>query len=213
MPRWFTTSLLASLVLSPPLLAQTASRAAAASTVYELAAEGNEARFVVREQLVGATLPNDAIGATRAITGQIVLDANGRLARSASRIVVRLDSLKSDQERRDRFIKRRTLVTDSFPTAELVPTELRGLPERLPAAGSLTFTLLGELTVHGVTRPTVWNVTATVNDGAIRGRATTNVKFGDFGMERPRVAVVLSVVDDIRLEFDFHFIEESEVRR
>jgi polyisoprenoid-binding protein YceI len=171
-----------------------------------LAAEGSEARFIVREQLAGATLPNDAIGSTRAITGAIVLDRSGKVDRAASRIVVALDSLRSDQERRDRYIKRRTLVTDSFPTAEFVPTELQGFPATLPPAGALTFSILGDLTVHGVTRPVRWDVEATVEGGVLSGKATTHVQFGDFGMERPRVAIVLSVVDDIKLEFDFRFV-------
>jgi polyisoprenoid-binding protein YceI len=175
---------------------------------YELT-QGSEARFVVREQLAGATLPNDAVGTTTAISGAIVLDQSGKVDRAASRIVVTLDSLKSDQERRDRYIKRRTLVTDSFPTAELVPTLLQGFPEKLPASGSFTFSVLGDLTVHGVTKPTVWDVRASVSGGVISGRATTHLKFGDFGMTRPRVMVVLSVEDDIKLEFDFRFVPDT----
>ena len=73
-----------------------------------LAAQGNEARFIVREQLAGAELPNDAIGVTRAITGGITLDARGRVDSSASRISVDLTTLTSDRARRDNFIKRRT---------------------------------------------------------------------------------------------------------
>jgi polyisoprenoid-binding protein YceI len=174
-----------------------------------LAAQGNEARFIVREQLAGAELPNDAIGVTRAITGGITLDARGRVDSSASRISVDLTTLTSDRARRDNFIKRRTLVTDSFPTAELVVTGIRGLPATLPASGTMTLVLNGHLTIHGVTRPSTWDVTARVEGESILGLAVTRIKFGDFGMTQPRVAVVLSVVDDIRLEYDFHFVREA----
>jgi len=174
-----------------------------------LAAQGNEARFIVREQLAGAELPNDAIGVTRAITGGITLDARGRVDSSASRISVDLTTLTSDRARRDNFIKRRTLVTDSFPTAELVVTGIRGLPATLPASGTMTLVLTGHLTIHGVTRPSTWDVTARVEGESILGLAVTRIKFGDFGMTQPRVAVVLSVVDDIRLEYDFHFVREA----
>jgi hypothetical protein len=34
----------------------------------------------------------------------------------------------------------------------------------------------------------------------LTGTATTSFKFGDYGMEPPRVPMVLSVVDEIRLE-------------
>ncbi|HEY9517922.1 MAG TPA: YceI family protein [Gemmatimonadales bacterium] len=174
-----------------------------------LAAQGNEARFIVREQLAGAELPNDAIGVTRAITGGITLDARGRVDSSASRISVDLTTLTSDRARRDNFIKRRTLVTDSFPTAELVVTGIRGLPATLPASGTMTLVLTGHLTIHGVTRPSTWDVTARVEGESILGLAVTRIKFGDFGMTQPRVAIVLSVVDDIRLEYDFHFVREA----
>lgn len=177
---------------------------------YTLAPAGNEARFIVREQLAGAELPNDAIGRTRSITGGIVLDAKGAVDRSASRITVDLTTLTSDEDRRDRFIKRRTIVTDSFPTAELVVTALRGLPAALPADATLSLTLLGELTIHGVTKPTSWEVQLSVRGGELSGRATTRIRFGDFGMEQPRVAVVLSVVDDIKLEFDFRFLKDDD---
>ncbi len=193
-------------LMSPVTLQAQATAKPATGTRYLLAPEGNEARFIVREQLAGATLPNDAVGSTRAISGAIVLDKSGRVDRSVSRIVVVLDSLKSDQDRRDRYIKRRTLVTDSFPTADFVPTELRGFPAKLPASGPITFAILGDLTLHGVTRPVSWEATATVNGSTIAGRATTRLKFGDFGMERPRVMVVLSVEDDIKLEYDFRFV-------
>ncbi len=194
-------------VLTPLAVTAAQSSKARAPTParYTLAPE-SEARFVVREQLAGATLPNDAIGRTGAITGTIVLEAAGKVDRGASRIVVQLDSLKSDQARRDRYIKRRTLVTDSFPTAELVPIELRGFPAKLPASGAFTFSVIGDLTVHGVTKPTTWDVSATVAGGVVSGTASTHLQFADFGMDRPRVAIVLSVVDDIKLEFDFRFV-------
>jgi polyisoprenoid-binding protein YceI len=199
-------------ILGPGLLAgQVASREKAANqpapVLYELAPAGNEVRFIVREQLVGAELPNEAIGKTTAITGAVGFDAKGVLDPKASRFTVDLRTLTSDKDRRDRFIKRNTLVTDSFPNAELVVKELRGFPAKLPASGSFSFVLLGDLTVHGVTRPSSWEVTASVNGESLSGRATTHLRFGDFAMERPRVMVVLSVVDDIKLEFDFHFVK------
>jgi len=193
-------------VLAPPVGAQAAP---AAPTHLSLAAQGNEARFIVREQLAGAELPNDAVGVTSAITGGITLDARGMVDSSGSRISVDLTTLTSDRSRRDNFIKRRTIVTDSFPTAELVVTAIRGLPATLPASGTMTLVLTGNLTIHGVTRPSTWEVTARAEGESISGKAVTRIKFGDFGMTQPRVAIVLSVVDDIRLEYDFHFVREA----
>jgi polyisoprenoid-binding protein YceI len=174
-----------------------------------VAPTGNEARFKVREQLAELPLPNDAIGVTHGITGAIVLDANGRIVPAESRITVDLTALKSDRERRDGYIKRRTLETEQFPNAILEPTAVSGLPDPIPASGTMTFELAGNLTIHGVTRPSTWQVAATADHGALTGTASTRVKFEDFGMTPPRVAIVLSVQDDIGLEYDFHLVPDS----
>ena len=171
-----------------------------------LAPDGSEARYRVREQLADLTLPSEAVGVTHGVTGQIVLDERGRVVPAESKFTVDLTALKSDRDRRDGYIKHRTLQTDSFPSAVLVPRELKGAPNPLPTSGSFSFELAGDLTVHGVTKPTVWQVTAAAKDGGFTGTATTRVKFGDFGMTPPRVAVVLSVEDDIRLELQFHLV-------
>lgn len=49
-------------------------------------------------------------------------------------------------------------------------------------------------------REATWKATATRSGNEISGTATLTVRFGDFGMQPPRVAVVLSVEDEIRLE-------------
>lgn len=205
MSRVMTRLVLVGAVLPAALAAQGRQ---AGPVRFSVAASGNEARYVVREQLVGFELPNDAIGATSAITGGIVLSGRGGVDTAASRITIDLSTLKSDKDRRDGFIKRRTLVTDSFPHAVLQVTGITGLPAVLPTSGTVNLTVSGNLTVHGVTKPTTWTVAATVNGTAWTGKAHTNVKFGDFGMTQPRVPVVLSVVDDIRLEWDFTLVRE-----
>jgi len=168
---------------------------------------GNEARYRVQERLMGRDLDNDAVGATPAVTGAIVLDSAGRILPSESRFVVNVTGIKSDSDRRDGYVRRRLLQTDSFPTVELRPTAVRGLPAGLsianPPAGAHAFTLVGDLTVRGVTRPTTWQVRAEQKDGRVVGKATTSFAFADFQIAQPRVPIVLSVADTIRLEYDF----------
>lgn len=195
----------AALVLvAPPAAAQ-----ATAPVRLVLATEGNEARYRVREQLAGVDFPNDAIGATSAILGALVLDATGGVVSDGSRFVVDLTTLVSDRQRRDRYVKNRTLETDQYPTIEFKPTEQRGLPWPLPANGVFDFQLVGSLTLHGTTREATWDVHAEATVDGFSGTATTSFAFEDFGMERPRVAVVLSVEDTIKLEYDFHLVVSS----
>jgi polyisoprenoid-binding protein YceI len=121
---------------------------------------------------------------------------------SESKFVVNLASLKSDRSQRDNFIKRGVLQTDQYPTAVFVPTQVTGLPSTLPSSGIVSFKLTGDLTIRDVTKPVTWDVTANVQGNDVTGQATTNFKFEDFSLTQPKVPVVLSVEDNIKLELD-----------
>src|SRR5262245_8283618 len=86
-----------------------------AELVFIVAPNGNEARYRVREQLVGFDLPNDAVGVTKDVTGRIVVGRDGKIVRDSSRIVVQVTSLKSDKTRRDGFVQKNTLETAKYP--------------------------------------------------------------------------------------------------
>ena len=157
---------------------------------------------------MGKDLPNDAVGVTNAITGSILAYPDGRIVKDSSKIVIDVRTLKSDQSRRDGFLQRRTLETEKYPTVELVPTEIRGFSGKVPASGDVTFQLVGDLTVHGVTHPTVWNVTAHPDGQDFAGTATTSFTFKDISLDQPKVPVVLSVADTIKLEYDFRVTKQ-----
>lgn len=173
-----------------------------------VAAEGNEARYRVREQLARIDFPSDAVGKTSQIQGALEIESDGRVL-PGSRFIIDLASLQSDADRRDNYLRRRTLHTDSFPSAVFVPTEFHGVTFPLPASGELTFHLIGDMTVRGVTRPVTWEVTARLNAGAVEGQARTRFTFAEFQLDKPRVASVLSVEDDIRLEYDFRLVPRA----
>ena len=173
-----------------------------------LATSGNEARFVAHEKLVMNTIDNDAIGVTTAIAGTINLDAKGKVDPATSMFTIQLDSLKTDQSRRDRYFKGNTLETARFPTAVLVIKEIQGLPARLPASGTMNLTIVGDFTVHGVTRASSWTAVVTADPTGFTGTATTHVKFEDFNMTQPSVPVLARLDDDIKLEYAFHFVKQ-----
>ena len=173
-----------------------------------VAPEGNEARYRVKEQLAGFELPNDAVGKTAAVTGAVVFDEKGGVVASESEFVIDLTTLQSDQSRRDNFLRRNTLSTAEHPKAVFVPTAVQGLKFPLPASGEAKFQLLGNLTLRGVTRPVTWDVTARFANGAVTGGAQTRFTFAEFEIAKPRLARVLSVDDDIRLEYDFRLVPQ-----
>lgn len=173
-----------------------------------LAPTGNEARYRVREQLMGRDLPNDAVGETKTLAGSIAFDSNGKVIREASKFTVDASSFVSDQDRRDGYVRRRLLEADSYPSVTLVPTEITGVKLPLPTSGSAPITMKADLTVRGVTRPTIWSGTASFANGGVTGKAATAFTFDDIQLDQPRVPVLLSVADTIKLEIDFNLVQQ-----
>ena len=169
----------------------------------------SKASYHAHEQLVGRTLPSEAVGSTSSVSGSLVLAADGSILADQSNISVDLSKLQSDESRRDNFIKSSTLQTSRFPMATFIPREAQGLPSPLPTSGQATFQLVGDLTVHGVTRPATWQVTAQFGDGTVSGNATTSVNISDFGMSPPKAGPVLSIEDGLTLELAFTAAREA----
>ena len=126
-----------------------------------------------------------------------------------SKISVDLSKLQSDESRRDNFIKGNTLQTSRYPMATFVPTAVQGLPSPLPTSGQVTFQLLGDLTVHGVTKPVTWQVTAQFGDSTVTGDATSAINITEFGMSPPKAGPVLSIEDGLTLELAFTAARQS----
>jgi len=163
----------------------------------------SQASYHAREQLVGKSLPTPAVGTSKNVSGTLLLAPDGSILADQSQISVDLTGLQSDESRRDNFIKNDTLQTSRFPMATFVPNGTQGLAMPLPTSGDATFQLSGDLTVHGVTRPVTWQVTATFAGTTISGSATTDVKITDFGMTPPKAGPVLSIEDNLTLELAF----------
>lgn len=187
---------------TPGATATAAAQPAGGAIRFDIVPQESTATYRVREQLANVPLANDAVGTTGAVSGQITFRPDGTIVGEASKISVDLREIKSDRAQRDTFIKRNTLQTDQFPTAEFVPTQAIGLPSPLPASGEHSFKLTGRLTLHGVQKDSTWDVTARREGNKLTGAASTAFKFAEYDMTIPRVALVLSIVDEIRLEIN-----------
>ncbi len=188
---------------SQPTAAAQPSSGAAGVTEVRLTQE-SEARYRVREQLANLPAPNDAVGVTTEVSGSVFLNADGSLdTKQPSQLTVGLASLKSDSDRRDRYVRNNTLQTSQFPNAVFTVKEFQGLPTPLPTSGEHSFKMTGDLEVKDVSHTVTWDVTAAFTEESIDGMATTSITFDDFKMEKPRVSIVLSVQDTFSLEIDF----------
>lgn len=165
--------------------------------------DGSEALYRINEQLARRDLPNDAVGTTSDIEGQIVFSDDGTVDAEQSKITVGVRSLQSDSGRRDSYIQRNSLESNQYPEVTIAVTEIRGLSWPLPTSGEASFEMIGDLTIRDQTDTVTWETTATFTEGGVEGLAKTVVTFEQYGMTKPRVAIVLSVVDEIRLEINF----------
>jgi polyisoprenoid-binding protein YceI len=188
---------------------QTAKSATAAALRFVLSPTGNAARYRVRERLVGHDLPNDAIGETKALTGAIEFDSKGNVIPQSSKFVVDAATFVSDKDRRDGFVRGRLLDAQQYPSIVLMPRAVRGVGLPFPTSGTAPIEITGDLTVHGVTRPTIWKGSAKFQGRRVTGSAVTSFTFNDIQMEQPRVPVLLSVADTIRLEIDFDLVRQQ----
>ncbi len=183
--------------------AATASTSSVATSTWTIGS-ASKAVVSVREQLVGVSLPSDAVLTATGGAGTFGLKAVGTFSND-SKITFDLTTLSSDSRNRDDYVKQDTLNTRQFPKAEFVPTKTSGLTLPLASTGTFTFTLTGNLTIHGKTKEVNFNVVARRNGAELTATATLapTVKFGDFGMSAPSVPFrVVSVVDEIRIVVD-----------
>jgi polyisoprenoid-binding protein YceI len=174
-----------------------------AGTSLVIDASASHASYHAREQLVGRDLPSDAVGTSNDVSGAVVFNSDGSIDPSKSQVRVDLSKLTSDQSRRDGFVKSNTLETNQFPMATFTARDAAGLPSPLPSSGQANFQLSGDLTVHGVTKPVIWQVTAQFDPSGVTGSATTDVNISDFGMTPPKAGPVLSIQDTLTLELAF----------
>ena len=180
----------------------TSSGPGASSITYNVVPGKTQAQYSVREQLARLSLPSDAVGKTQQVSGSISINPDGIIDQTTSKIVVDLSTLQTDSGMRDNYVRRNVLHTDQYPTVVFVPTQVTGLASPLPQSGPVSFQLTGNLTIQNVTKPVTWDVTGTIQGDQATGTATTSFTFEDFNLTQPKVPVVLSVVDQIKLQLD-----------
>ena len=176
---------------------------AATSAVTVTFTSDSVARYRINEQLARLSLPTEAVGETQDIRGVVVLSADGFVEQDTSIVTIGLASLRSDEDRRDGYVSDNTLRTREFPDATVAVSELRGLPWPLPTSGEVSVELVTDTTIRVVTSPLEWDAVITFDGADAAGLAQAAFPFATFNLSRPRLAFILSVEDNIRLELDF----------
>jgi polyisoprenoid-binding protein YceI len=164
---------------------------------------GSQAGYRVREQLASLPAESDAVGRTDQVSGTITVSTDGSTSSvTAGSIQVDMTSITSDKTQRDNRLRSEGLQTDTYPTATFTVTQPVAIPAAAIAGTSSDVTLVGDLTIHGVTRSVQIPAQAQLSGGAIQVAGSISFPLSDYGMTAPNIGgFIVSIADQGTLEF------------
>ncbi len=181
-----------------------ASAAAADARLYRIIPAESEARYEIDELL--RDVPTHVVGRTDQVAGDIIVDFGNPSASQVGVIRINVRTLRTDEERRDRATRSRILQSaeDRFEFAEFAPRALEGLPAAIAVGDTVSFTIVGDLTVRDITAEARFEATVTiVADDRIEGSATATVSRQTYDLVIPSVPFVAGVSDEVLLGIEF----------
>ncbi len=172
------------------------------AVVFTLVQDETEARFTIGEILRGE--PQTVVGVTSEVSGAVFINFDDLAATKVGVITVQADTLRTDNNFRNRAIRDFILQTGRYPEIIFKPTAIEGLPAEVNVGDSFRFDLTGDLTIRDITQQVTFNVEVTAeSDTAIRGLARTTVLRQDFDLNIPSVPQVAGVEPQVILELEF----------
>jgi polyisoprenoid-binding protein YceI len=161
------------------------------------------ASYSVFENLVFQNKPNnDAIGTTHSVQGNFGIQTGASPLVGSMTIKVDLRTLQTDSSRRDSYVQN-TLGTDSYPDATFVSVSTQGLSGSYTDGQTVHFQLTGNLTMHGKTNKTVFDVQGKVVGKTITGKATSSIFMTDFGIQPPNLADIAISQNKVDISITF----------
>ena len=174
----------------------------AGSVLYRIDASQSEVRYEVGETIFRNNRFQTAIGRTKGVAGDVLVDFAQPANTQIGEIVIDVSQFTSDESRRDNYIRRTGLESSRYPYANFAPRAIEGLPAQVAVGDRVTFSISGDLTVKETTRPITWSVTLTLENGRLVGSASTEINMSDFGVG-PLQLPMLATEDLVKLFFDF----------
>ena len=100
---------------------------------------------------------NTAVGKTQSVQGSFFAGFTGTPTVTQTDIIVDLTTLQTDSSQRDGHVQD-YLETSQFPNAEFVSTNVKELPSTYTAGQTITYQMIGNLKLHGVTNAETFTV-------------------------------------------------------
>ncbi len=102
---------------------------------------------------------------------------------------------------RDRNVLSSTLDTSQYPSIEFDSTQLKDV-QIVPQGDAGDATVIGNLALHGVTRPISVPVEASLNpDGGFTAWGEFSFNYTDYGIKPPRLLFALPAGKEVKISF------------
>jgi polyisoprenoid-binding protein YceI len=169
--------------------------------VYEISQDESEVRFLIDEELRGA--PTLVVGVTNQVAGQLAANLQELSTTQVGVIQVNARTFVTDNDFRNNALRNRILLSDQYEFVTFTPTAVNNLPESAAVGETVTFEIVGDLTIRDVTQAVTFTVTATaVSEERLEVTATTEILRADYNLTIPQVPGVANVAENIILEFE-----------
>jgi polyisoprenoid-binding protein YceI len=161
---------------------------------------GSVARYKIGEQFARLPTPMTAVGETSGINGKVYFDPSGNISAShASIIVVDMESLESDESKRDNWVRRNGGIGSEISIKLM---KVSGHTWPLPDSGKMEVTIEGDMTISNVTKPVTWKGMLDMEGSNITGSISTVITWDQFSLSKPRLPFIIGVDDEIILELE-----------
>jgi polyisoprenoid-binding protein YceI len=170
---------------------------------YTIDSSSSSASYSVHENLIfGGVGSHTAVGKTQGVTGSFFLGTNGKVQLTQVDISVDLTRLQTDSLLRDGHVQD-YLDTSQFPDAVFTSTNVLGLPASYTSGQTISFQMIGNLKLHGVTNKETFTVSGKLVGNQVTGTASTTIFMTDFGITPPDLANIAVVDNKVVLTIDF----------
>ena len=197
--RWLTTGLVLALAGTP-------SWAQNATGLLHFRVNPTETKITAAVAEPMAMIRGNAVGSFRVVGGEVQGEPNSIADTGKVQLVIDAASYKTNSESRDKYVKGNALKVKTFPT---ITFQGSSFPE-IQKDGNLSarLRLLGQLTLHGVTKDIVLSLAAHIdNQGRFIADGTYTFKFEDYGVKRPSIMMGMMVTGD-EATIDFHVVAD-----
>jgi polyisoprenoid-binding protein YceI len=167
---------------------------------------GSVARYRVSEKFAGQSSSHEAVAETSSVTGNLAVSGSAAaLQATSATVAVDLSSLHSvdtvlgyNVGNRDRIVSQ-SLSVQQFPQATFKADSF-AIPAGLESGQTVSLSVPGQLTIHGVTRSVTATVKVQPSGASFQALGTIATAMTDFGITPPQVGITV-VQPQVTIEF------------